>query len=112
MLITEKRYCIETLDGVLLEPYIREFFTSDSQTLFTWPSAILLASYIASSNVTNGLSTLELGAGCGLPSIIAALVGKGTRCVLTERPDDRILQNLTFNIVGNGLNDLCQVVSC
>lgn len=111
MLITEKRYCIETSDGELLEPHIREFFTSDSQTLFTWPSAILLACYIASSNVTNGLSTLELGAGCGFPSIIAALVGKGTRCVLTERPDDRILQNLTFNIVGNGLSNLCQVVS-
>ena len=111
MLITEKRYYFETSDGKILHPYIREFFTSESQTLFTWPCAILLASYIAAVNTTNRCRTIELGAGCGLPSIVAGLCG-AISCVLTERADEPlVLQNLELNVAKNDLRRTCSVVS-
>jgi predicted nicotinamide N-methyase len=90
MLITEKKYYFETSDGQKFHPYIREFFTKESQTIFTWPCSILLASYIAGTNITQCCRTIELGAGCGLPSIVAALAGAEVRVSLRVRFSDRV----------------------
>lgn len=110
MLVTEKEFRFETSHGTQLCPYIREFFTSESQTLFTWPCAVLLASYIVSCDVLKGCSTIELGAGCGLPSIVAALSG-AKACVITERAQEPlVLQNLEMNVAKNGLKKICSVV--
>lgn len=110
MFITEKEFRFETSDGKQLSPYIREFFTSESQTIFTWPCAVLLASYIVTCDVTKGRRTIELGAGCGLPSIVAALCG-AKACVITERAEEPlVLQNLEMNVVKNCLCGICSVV--
>jgi predicted nicotinamide N-methyase len=111
MLITEKTYCFENSNGHKISAYIREFFTVESQTVFTWPCAILLASFISSADVVRGHSVVELGAGCGLPSIIAALSG-AISCLITERGEEpSILDNLRLNVKKNGLLDICTVVS-
>lgn len=111
MLITEKTYCFENSDGRKLTAYIREFFTVESQTVFTWPCAILLASFISSTDVVKGHNVVELGAGCGLPSIIAAFSGARS-CLITERAEEpSILENLQLNVKKNGLLDICKVVS-
>ena len=109
-LVTEKTYYFETSNRNQVIPYIREFFTSESQTVFTWPCAVLLASYIVTSNVTKNLRTIEIGAGCGLPSIVAAMCG-ASACVITERADEPlIMQNLEMNVSKNNLSDICSVV--
>lgn len=111
MLITEKSYCFENSRGLQLTAYVREFFTVESQTVFTWPCAILLASFISSAEVARGHDVVELGAGCGLPSIIAALSGANS-CLITERAEEPyILENLLLNVKKNGLHDICTVVS-
>lgn len=111
MLITEKVYCFENFNGQQFTAYIREFFTVESQTVFTWPCAILLASFISSADVVRGHSVVELGSGCGLPSIVAALSGARC-CLITERAGEpSILKNLQLNVKKNGLLDICTVVS-
>ena len=109
MLFIEKVYNFESSEG-RLSAYVREFVTSEAQTLFTWPCAILLASFLSACNVAQGKVVLELGAGCGLPSIIAALAG-AKHCHLSERAaEPLILQNLELNVAKNGLRAKCSVV--
>lgn len=110
MLVTLKSYCFENSDGDFHTAHGREFFTTESQTVFTWPCAILLAAYVSLTGVCKCQSVIELGAGCGLPSIIAALAG-ARKCLLTERATEaKILQNLQINVSKNGLDDVCRVV--
>lgn len=54
---------------------------------------------VADFNVT-GLSTLELGAGTALPSILAAHLGAG-RVTVTDYPSDAVMTNLRANIDRN-----------
>jgi predicted nicotinamide N-methyase len=111
MLVIEKIYNVESADGSQLSAYVREFVTSESQTIFTWPCAILLASFLSASKVAEGKVVVELGAGCGLPSIIAALSG-AKHCHITERAaEPLILQNLQLNVAKNGLCAKCSVVN-
>ena len=110
MLVTEKEFRFETSHGKQLCPYIREFFTSESQTIFTWPCAVLLASFIVACDIIRGCRTIELGAGCGLPSIVAALSG-AKACIITERAHEPlVLQNLEMNVAKNGLKKIWSVV--
>ena len=51
---------------------------------------------------------LELGAGSGLPSIVAAKLGAST-VVTTDYPDKPILDSLEENMRSNGVNRLVQV---
>jgi predicted nicotinamide N-methyase len=108
MLVIEKIYNVESADGSQLNAYVREFVTSES--IFTWPCAILLASFLSASKVAEGKVVLELGSGCGLPSIIAALSG-AKHCHITERAaEPLILQNLQLNVAKNKLCKKCSVV--
>jgi predicted nicotinamide N-methyase len=43
---------------------------------------------------------LELGAGSGLPSLVAALNG-ATKIVVTDYPDADLIENLAYNIRSN-----------
>ena len=111
MLFIEKVYNFESADGRQLNAYVREFVTSESQTIFTWPCAIILASFLSACKVAEGKVVMELGSGCGLPSIIAALSG-AKHCHLTERTaEPLILQNLQLNVEKNGVHGQCSVVS-
>lgn len=42
-------------------------------------------------------TVLELGAGAGLPSLVAAVLGAG-RVVVTDYPDEELIVNLRYNI--------------
>ena len=61
---------------------------ADSFGLFLWPSARVLARYLWSrrSELLAGKTVLELGAGTGLPGLVAALPGsQATTVILTDR---------------------------
>ena len=97
MLFT-KCYQIETSEGIVIRPKVFEALNSTAP-LFTWSSALVLASFIASKSFLSSveslseLSFLELGAGTALPSITAALLG-AKRVIITDRPHEEDLQNI------------------
>ena len=85
---------------------------------FLWNSALLLAELIEADTLglstgegnggvaprvgvfdVSGLRTIELGAGTGLPSIMAALVG-AAGVVVTDYPAPAVLEALRGNVVG------------
>lgn len=59
-----------------LNVLISEYFSSD-ESAFTWPCAMALAAFIVChrEEYFSGKCVLELGSGCGLPSIVASLIG-------------------------------------
>ena len=50
-----------------------------------WPAALLAARLLECTRVARGRCVVELGAGCGLPSLVCARTG-ATRVVATEHP--------------------------
>lgn len=105
---SNKTIIIERNDGNRLKVVVHEFFTSKLQCIFTWDSAFVLAAYIyQSSNDFKDKIIIELGAGTGLPSIVAAKVN-AKKCILTERAnEDKILENINQNIILNNVENIC-----
>jgi predicted nicotinamide N-methyase len=112
MYVVEKHYGFETEDGHHVKAFTRELFTSDTLSVFTWPSALVLSSFIASNRfLVNNKTCLEIGSGNGLPSVVAGLLG-AELCVLTERKDQPItIENLKFICEANGLSSRSFVVN-
>ncbi|KAJ9113665.1 hypothetical protein QFC22_005974 [Naganishia vaughanmartiniae] len=52
-------------------------------------------------NPIKGTTVLELGAGGGLPSLICGVLG-ARKVVITDYPEDVLLDNLRWNVVENG----------
>jgi nicotinamide N-methyltransferase len=66
-----------------------------------WNAAIAFASYLDSNDGSiSDKFVLELGAGGGLPGIVAAQNG-ATKVVLTDYPDAALIENLTYNVQQN-----------
>ncbi|KAG6372715.1 hypothetical protein JVT61DRAFT_7482 [Boletus reticuloceps] len=66
-----------------------------------WNAAIAFASYLDSHDaLISDKFVLELGAGGGLPGIIAAQSG-ATKVVLTDYPDAPLIDNLAYNVEQN-----------
>ncbi|KAJ7043501.1 nicotinamide N-methyltransferase [Mycena alexandri] len=66
-----------------------------------WNAARAFASYLdAAPELYRDRSVLELGAGGGLPGLVAALNGAG-RVVLTDYPDAALIANLEHNVEEN-----------
>jgi len=66
-----------------------------------WNAAIAFASYLdAHRELVNGKFVLELGAGGGLPGIVAAQ-NSATNVVLTDYPDSALIENLEYNVRQN-----------
>ncbi|RLN76167.1 hypothetical protein BBJ28_00002164 [Nothophytophthora sp. Chile5] len=79
--------------------------------LFVWPSALLLARFVAqqASTVCQDKVVLELGCGTGLPSILAGLCGRPAKVLLTDRADAVDIQrNVEANIRLNNLEGLVE----
>jgi predicted nicotinamide N-methyase len=91
-----------------------------------WPSAVVLSSLIANeawlwdlvrkhdTDTSCTATVLELGAGCGLSGLVAALClrkyqSKSVRVVMTDF-NSMVLDNLQRNIHLNDVSDLCSVV--
>ncbi|CAE6537457.1 unnamed protein product, partial [Rhizoctonia solani] len=67
-----------------------------------WNAAIVLADFLDlnSSELCQDKMVLELGAGGALPSLVAALCG-AHQVVITDYPDDPLLDNITSNVDRN-----------
>ncbi|KAK1931127.1 Methyltransferase-like protein 23 [Phytophthora citrophthora] len=80
--------------------------------LFVWPSALILARFVAreANSLCRGKVLLELGCGTGLPSILAGLCG-ATKVYLTDRADAADVQrNAEANIQLNGLQSRAEFI--
>lgn len=66
---------------------------------FLWPAAKHLSNYLCSKNVVAGRKVLELGAGCGLVSLVACCLG-AHRVVSTDLPEmlPRLKRNVELNL--------------
>eukprot|EP01028_Stygiella_incarcerata_P005940 TRINITY_DN24490_c0_g1_i1.p1 TRINITY_DN24490_c0_g1~~TRINITY_DN24490_c0_g1_i1.p1 ORF type:complete len:281 (+),score=56.42 TRINITY_DN24490_c0_g1_i1:1-843(+) len=118
-----------SLEGLFSEPsgFLRERPTepkSDSYTLMSgltlslrvvahsslWGNYLWNASRIASDIlqsrrwINDHSRVLELGAGVGLPSIVATLLG-APYVLVTDYPEDQLIENIKTNFVSNGLSE-------
>ena len=65
---------------------------------YIWNGARILSKYIeAHPDLCRGKNVLELGAGAGLPGITALLEGGAKEVVLTDYPDEDLINNLRIN---------------
>lgn len=63
-----------------------------------WNAGQVIAQYLEdNAQLVQGKTVLELGAGAGLPSLIAAILG-AKKVVVTDYPDAELILNLRYNI--------------
>ena len=78
-----------------------------------WGAALVLARWIAVDErvraVLEGACVVELGAGCGLPGLAAAVYARSRRVVLTDL-NALTLANLRANVLANA--DACSAAGC
>ncbi|KAF7760930.1 hypothetical protein Agabi119p4_10339 [Agaricus bisporus var. burnettii] len=65
-----------------------------------WNASRSFAAFLDQTRFCENRTTLELGAGGALPSIIAALTGS-TTTVITDYPDQPLLANILYNVSQN-----------
>ena len=75
----------------------------DATGLDLWRGATALASALEGEDVAGG-TVLELGAGCGLPGLLAAKLG-ASRVFLTDK-DPVVLEALRFSVAANFLENV------
>lgn len=79
---------------------------SPTEAHHLWNGARVVADlFDADPSVVAGRSVLELGAGAGLPSLVAALLGART-VVMTDFPDADLVENMWRNVSEAGLTPL------
>ncbi|KAJ9096826.1 hypothetical protein QFC21_005097 [Naganishia friedmannii] len=74
-----------------------------------WNAGVSLSDYFlaqssassTSETTIKGSTVLELGAGGGLPSLVCGVLGAG-KVVITDYPEDALLDNLQWNVHENG----------
>ncbi|KAL2057194.1 hypothetical protein ABVK25_002247 [Lepraria finkii] len=66
---------------------------------YLWNGAQVLSTYLQkhAAQLVHGKNILELGAGAGLPSLVAATLG-AKKAVVTDYPDAELVENLDHNI--------------
>ncbi|KAI6015328.1 putative methyltransferase-domain-containing protein [Pisolithus orientalis] len=68
---------------------------------YLWNASVAVAEYLESHrDLVRGRFVLELGAGGGLPGIVSAQIG-AKKVVLTDYPDQELIDNLTYNVDHN-----------
>lgn len=107
-MIILKTYHITTIAREY-EILIKEHLDSSEYSLFTWPSSLLLAAFLASdATIVRGKRVVELGAGTALPSLLCGKLG-ASQVLITEREDQpEMLHMIQEGIQLNGL-DKCEV---
>lgn len=59
-----------------------------------WPGCFVMADFLANNTfVCQGKTVLELGAGCGLPSVVAGVLG-ARAVVVTDYPEQSVIENI------------------
>jgi hypothetical protein len=101
--------------GVLLkvrEGSVYEHTPGNMQTManehtgfYVWGAALVLAQWLASTPALlaemEGVDVYELGAGCGVPGLAAALAGRPRRVVLTDLAEPAVMATLRHNATLN-----------
>jgi len=77
----------------------------DTTGLSAWASSIICAQWIARMDLWEGKTVLELGAGCGIPGLVAAKAG--ARRVYVSDFNSRVVENLKHNVNLNGCSTTC-----
>ena len=74
-----KELSFESSSGMKIEVKIQEVY-SPTENIFTWPASLILSSFLLANyaELVRGKCLLELGAGVGLPAIVAAKLGNET----------------------------------
>ena len=70
-----------------------------------WPGCVVLADYLCNNytpEVLTCMSSIELGAGCALPSLVLSRLGIGL-AVITDYPADMVIENIEELIEKNNL---------
>lgn len=99
---------INSSDGV--EVYL-EITENCDENIFVWPSSLVLSAYLVSnSKLCKARTFYEIGAGCGLPTLVAAKLG-ASKCYLTEKNQDIQLDVLKTNVKRNALENICHIHS-
>lgn len=94
-------------------PTTQEYITHDGKTInlhlvgyspteahHLWNGARVISNYFETNpDVVRGKTVLELGAGAGLPSIVAAVLG-AKKVVMTDYPDNDIVEVMWKNVDG------------
>ncbi|KAL9052401.1 MAG: hypothetical protein Q9162_005431 [Coniocarpon cinnabarinum] len=64
-----------------------------------WQAALIIARFLEEQSdlYLQGKTVLELGAGAGLPSLVAGLC-RARQVVVTDYPDNNLIENLEYNI--------------
>ena len=77
-----------------------------------WPGAVITADYLAnnSDEYCCGKRVLELGAGASLPSLVCGKL-RCDKLVISDYPDDNILNNIKELIIENELMTSCEDIS-
>lgn len=87
-----------THDGNTITLHLVGFSPTEAHHL--WNGSRVISEYFETNpNVVRGKTVLELGAGAGLPSIVAAVLG-AKKVVMTDYPDNEILEVMWKNIDG------------
>lgn len=101
-----KRIHINSSDGVNICVDIIE---NCDKNIFVWPSSLVLSAYLVSNAKLCERSIFyEIGAGCGLPALVAAKLG-ASKCYVTEKDNDIQIELLKTNVCRNGLDNICHV---
>jgi len=77
--------------------------SEDATGLALWPASIVLAHWIAQESsraLLRGKRVLELGAGCGLPGLVAASYTSAASVAVTDYFEDT-MANLKYNVSAN-----------
>jgi nicotinamide N-methyltransferase len=78
-----------------------------------WNAGQVVAQYLEdnANQLLQGKTVLELGAGAGLPSLVASILG-AKQVVVTDYPDDELIVNLRHNIDHNlTVQDMSNIVA-
>ncbi len=101
-----RRFVFESRDA-RLEASVNELVSEELQS-FVWPCGLLMSCYFMHNKaVFKDKVILEIGAGVGLPSIVAGKLG-ASKCIITDRADEeKVITNIKKNISDNELDKVC-----
>lgn len=90
-----------THDGKTITLHLVGFSPTEAHHL--WNGSRVISDYFETSpDIVRGKTVLELGAGAGLPSIVAAVLG-AKKVLMTDYPDNEIVEVMWKNIDGCAL---------
>lgn len=90
-----------------LEVAVNEVVSEELQS-FVWPCGLLMSCYIMhNKDAFKDKLILEIGAGVGLPSLVAGKLG-ASKCIITDRAEEeKVITNIKNNITDNELDKVC-----